>query len=60
MAGQPEPFSGVERPFGSNDKVKPMRTVVVITSLRALTWCCVVLLAVQPLTEALRAAGLPE
>src|SRR5215469_15544121 len=52
MAGQPEPFSRVERPFGSNDKVKPMRTVVVITSLRVLTWCCAVLLAVLSLLPA--------
>src|SRR5215472_10916468 len=52
MAGQPEPFARVERPFGSNDKVKPMHTVVVITSLRALTWCCVVLLAVLSLLPA--------
>ena len=52
MAGQPEPFSRVERPFGSNDKVKPMRTVVVITSLRVLTWWCAVLLAVLSLLPA--------
>src|SRR5262249_16910582 len=32
--------------------VKPMRTAVAITSLQALTWCCVVLLAVLSLLPA--------
>ena len=52
MAGQPEPFARVERPFGSDDKVKPMHTVVVITSLRVVTWCCVLVLGVLSLLPA--------
>jgi hypothetical protein len=52
MAGQPKPFARVERPFGSDDKVKRMRTVVMITSLRVVTWCCVALLAVLSLLPA--------
>ena len=52
MAGQPQPFARVERPFGSDDKVKRMRASLVTTSLRALTWCCVVLLAVLSLLPA--------
>ena len=52
MAGQPSPFARVERPFGSDDKVTPMRTVVVTTSLRVVTWCCVLVLAVLSLLPA--------
>jgi VanZ family protein len=52
MAGLPGPFSRVERPFGSNDKVKPMRACLVTTSLRVFTWWCVVLLAVLSLLPA--------
>ena len=52
MAGQPEPFASVARPFGAGDKVKRKRTVVVIISLRVVTWCCVLGLAVLSLLPA--------
>ena len=52
MAGQPESFASVERPFGAGDKVKRKRTVVVIISLRVVTWCCVLGLAVLSLLPA--------
>jgi VanZ family protein len=43
------------------DKRQPMRAGLVMTSLRVLTWCCVILLAVLSLlpTQAMVRTGLP-
>ena len=51
MAGRPESFASVERPFGAGDKVKLKRTVV-DQLLRVVTWCCVLGLAVLSLLPA--------
>ena len=62
MAGQPQPFASVERPFGAGDKVKWERTVFMIISLRVVTWCCVLGLAVLSLLPAqdMVRTGLPS
>ena len=61
MAGRPESFASVERPFGAGDKVKLKRTVV-DQLLRVVTWCCVLGLAVLSLLPAqdMVRTGLPS